>query len=166
MNKADFNPARLRDIFDYNPETGVLVWLDGRQKGLAAGSTDARGYCQVSVGSRDDRLRTHVHQVAWAYMTGEWAPHDIDHINHDKSDNRFCNLRALSRSLNQQNQIRGHSGSLTGLLGVVPNRKTGRYMARIHVNGKSKQVGTFGTPEEAHAAYVEAKRRLHPACTL
>ncbi len=166
MTKDEFPPELLRTVFNYEPEMGLLTWRSGRLAGKKAGHTTAIGYVQLSIGNRNNRLRVFAHQVAWAYMTGRWATRDIDHINNCKSDNRFHNLRELSRTLNQQNQVKGHANSQCGLLGVVPNKKTGKFMARIHVNGKSKQVGTFGTPDEAHAAYIEAKRRLHPANTL
>lgn len=166
MTKDEFSPSLLRDLFLYDPENGSLTWRTGKNAGKPAGNATARGYLQLSIGPRSTRLRVYVHQVAWAYTHGVWPAADIDHKNNKKSDNRIDNLREVTRSLNQQNQIRGHINNQTGLLGVVPNKKTGRFMARIHVDGRSKQIGTFDSPDEAHAAYVEAKRRLHPANTL
>ena len=40
------------------------------------------------------------------------------------------------------------------------------YTAVVTLAGKREHLGMFATPEAAHAAYVEAKRRLHPGCTL
>lgn len=169
MAKADLTAEHLRELLNYDPETGIFTWRQpgrGRTVGGVVGSRDHRGYVQISIGPRSNRARIYGHQAAWLYMHGYWPSEDVDHINHDKADNRIANLRALNRSLNQQNQIHGHKGSRTGLLGVVFNLKTGKFMARIHVNGRSRQVGTFTSADEAHAAYVEAKRRLHPAGTL
>ena len=164
MAKADLSAERLRELFQYVPETGLLTWAIGPQRGRTAGNADPRGYVALSIGGRKNRTRVYVHQVAWALVTGHWPLHDVDHINHDKSDNRFCNLRALSRSLNQQNQIRAHANNKTGFLGVC--LVNGRYRATIRAEGVNITVGHFDTPEEAHTAYVEAKRRLHPAGTL
>lgn len=169
MAKADLTAEQLRELLNYDPETGIFTWrlvAKGRAVGSRAGTVHTAGYIQICVGPRTDRLRIYAHRLAWLFTHGIWPSEDIDHINHDKSDNRIANLRELSRSLNQQNQIHGHKGSMTGLLGVVFNKKNGKFLARIHVNGRSKQVGTFESPEEAHAAYVQAKRKLHPANTL
>lgn len=101
-------------------------------------------------------------------MHGYWPSEDVDHINHDKADNRIANLRELNRSLNQQNQIRAHKDNKTGYLGVYRNKigRTQPYVASIFVEGKAVHLGAFDTAEEAHAAYVKAKRRLHPAGTI
>lgn len=171
MAKADLTAEQLRELLNYAPETGIFTWAvagRGRNVGSPAGSKDHRGYIQLSLGPRKARLRIYMHQAAWLYVHGYWPVQDIDHINHDKSDNRIENLRELSRSLNQQNQIRPHANNKTGFLGVYAN-KPGRkkpYLATIFVKGRHVHLGAFDTAEEAHAAYVEAKRRLHPAGTL
>jgi acetylornithine deacetylase/succinyl-diaminopimelate desuccinylase-like protein len=63
-----------------------------------------------------------------------------------------------------QNMRRAMKSNQTGLLGV--RFRDGTYSAQIKVNGKSKHIGLFHSAEEAHAAYVAAKRIHHPSGTL
>jgi AP2 domain. len=103
------------------------------------------------------------HRLAWFWVHGEWPPLLIDHLNGVRDDNRIANLRQADRRLNMENRRR-ESYNVTGLLGVKPNGKG--FSARIGVRGVEHHLGTFKTPEEAHAVYVEAKRRLHEGCTI
>jgi hypothetical protein len=93
----------------------------------------------------------------------------IDHINGDTMDNRRSNLRIATFAINAQNVRRPGVSNTTGFLGVdyVPYKNVrAPYRAQIKLSGKKFQIGMFETPEEAHQAYVEAKRRMHPGCTL
>lgn len=90
---------------------------------------------------------------------------NIDHINGDHSDDRWENLRDVSQQMNVQNIKKAKTGSATGLLGVHRSRE-GNFVAQIKHLGKTKNLGTHQTPEDAHAAYLDAKRQLHPGNTL
>lgn len=92
-------------------------------------------------------------------MTGSWPKDQIDHINGDRTDNRFSNLRDVTNEINNQNKKRAQSNNRLGLLGVCHHQ--GGFRARIAVNGKSKCLGVYLTPELAHQVYLDAKRRLH-----
>jgi len=94
-------------------------------------------------------------------MTGRMPVLYIDHINGDTSDNRFCNLREATNSLNQQNQKKAKSTNSSGFLGV--SKHGNGYMARIHIDGKTKCLGTFDTPEVASNAYLSEKITFHAA---
>ncbi len=79
-----------------------------------------------------------------------------NHINNNGLDNRRDNLRiATSSEINMNKRI--NIASKSGLKGVE-KRRSGKYQARIRVHNKSKYLGTFNTPEEAHAAYCEAAK--------
>jgi hypothetical protein len=54
----------------------------------------------------------------------------------------------------------------TGVLGVSFDSSRSKYCAYITVNGRRKNLGRFQTAEEAGAAYLSAKRELHPGNTL
>src|SRR3972149_955610 len=97
-------------------------------------------------------------------MMGEFPKGDIDHINGDRADNRIGNLRATSRSENMQNLKEAHKDNCTGHLGVFKKRH--RFGAQIMVDGVKHKLGIYDTPQEAHEAYLEAKRKLHPAGVL
>ena len=97
-------------------------------------------------------------------MRGTWPNLQIDHINGVKDDCRWSNLREVDGFLNMQNQRRPMRDNKVGFLGVV---RTGRrFRASIGAGGKHRGLGTFDTPELAHAAYIAAKRKLHPGGTL
>jgi len=155
---------RLKEVLNYDPETGVFSWritLSQRaQYGKEAGHLSARGYIDIRV----DRVLYRAHRLAWLWVTGTDIKHEIDHINGRRSDNKFCNLRDVKRLINGQNHRKPDRDSRTGFLGVTRNGR--KYCAQIGANGKNHYLGLFNTPEGAHAAYVQAKRRLHPGGTL
>jgi len=152
--------AELRSLVSYDPETGEFIRLS---TGSAISvRPDSEGYVGFSVAGQKDRA----HRWAWLYMTGEWPLEDIDHIDGVRSNNAFRNLRAVSRVTNSQNQRRARSNNKTGLLGAHWHAAAGKFTAQISVRGKRTHLGLFATAEDAHAAYVEAKRRLHAGGTL
>lgn len=154
---------RLRELLDYDPETGIFHWKSRRGKaaaGKVAGCLDGRGYCVINV----DRKRHYAHRLAWVYVNGG-VRFCIDHINGDKGDNRIANLRDVDCKTNRQNTRKAYaSNKSTGILGVRVLK--GKYVSQIWVGGKDMHLGTFTTIEEAHAAYVEAKRLHHAGCTI
>lgn len=154
--------ARLKELLEYDPETGVftrLTTVSQAKAGSAAGSLSA-GYLAV----RLDGKLYYCHRLAWLYMTGQWPRQHVDHINGRRTDNRWSNLRDVARRTNQQNMRHAFASNTTGLLGVSKNHK--RFMANIGVPGGTRYLGTFDTPEEAHAAYLAAKRQFHEGCTI
>lgn len=156
--------SRLLELFDYNQATGVLtrrISVGCARGGSAAGTPIRTGHMTVSV----DRRLLYVHRIAWAMQTGEWPTMEIDHMDGNPRNNQWSNLREVDRSLNMQNRRGPDRDSMTGLLGAF-RAKGGRFESKIRVRGIVHRLGTFGTAEEAHAAYVEAKRRLHEGCTI
>jgi len=93
-----------------------------------------------------------------------WPEHDIDHINGVRADNRISNLRDVVRAVNLQNRRSSHRRSLSGLLGVKKNHNG--WSAGITKQGVLLHLGTFKTPEQAHSAYIAAKRQFHEGNTL
>lgn len=150
---------RLRALLHYDQATGVFtrrVSRGGSAAGSVAGCPDKDGYVMLMV----DRVSYKAHRLAWLYFHGEWPSGDVDHINEQTGDNRIINLRQASRSENMQNRSAANRGNRSGFLGV--SRNNGRWFAQITVARKRVHLGYHDTPEAAHAAYVEAKRRLHP----
>jgi hypothetical protein len=129
--------------------------------GAIVGSKSSFGYLDIMIDGKSYRL----HRLAWLYMHGKWPKGYIDHINGIKDDNRICNLRDVTNSINQQNRNKARTDSKIGLLGVI-KRSRDRYESRIKVNGESIHLGISNTPEEAHQIYLKAKRQLHEGCTI
>jgi hypothetical protein len=154
---------RLRELAHYCPETGQFTHLQskGRKRaGDIAGSLRRDGYVYVMF----DGHRTMAHRFAWLYMTGEWPAQEIDHLDGNKANNTFVNLRQVSRRTNTENQRNAKRTSITGLLGV---RSHGRkFVSTITSHGERHYLGSFNTAIKAHEAYLQAKRRMHNGCTI
>lgn len=166
MAKAYFTAARLRELLHYDAETGGftrLIALRGGRLGPIKPSASGNGYRYISV----DGTPCLAHRLAWLYVHGAWPAEDIDHINGDRMDNRLCNLRAVARYVNNQNRHRVRSDNVaSGATGVSWHIHSRKWRARIWLQGVEHRVGLFDTIEEASAAYVTAKRRLHAGCTI
>lgn len=152
---------RLREVLDYNPETGEFRWrVTNSTKvpaGTRAGYRSARdGYWRVQV---DNRMFLS-HRLAWLYVYGRWPEAEIDHINLIRDDNRLANLREASRAQNSRN-LRAHRDNRAGLKGVSRDLRSGRYEAAIMAEGERRRLGWFATAEEAHQTYCKAVEELH-----
>ena len=79
----------------------------------------------------------------------------VDHINHDKLDNRSQNLRAATRSLNMRNRKSGNVGSTSKYQGVHRHNPSGKWAAQIRVDGKVVSLGLHSTQEEARDARID-----------
>jgi hypothetical protein len=158
---------QLRDLLHYGPTTGLFTWLKPQHKeeriGSAAGCL-ANGYVVIGINGRLYRA----HRLAWLYMHGSWPSGVVDHKNTNRSDNRIENLRDVTQQVNTQNRKAANANSQSGLLGAhrSASRSRKQWVARINVGDTEHRLGDFDTAEEAHAAYVEAKRRLHEGCTI
>ena len=156
----EITQSSLQELLDYDPETGVFVWKVGSRRGKVAGFVQSGGYIQICIEGKN----YYAHRLAWLYAHGESVPTLLDHMDGDRSNNRVANLRPSSFRQNGENQRAARSDNSTGLLGV--SKKRGKWRAAIKVDGKTRHIGTFDTPEAAHAAYVLNKRRLHEGCTI
>ncbi|HNC23501.1 MAG TPA: HNH endonuclease signature motif containing protein [Opitutaceae bacterium] len=161
--------AYLRECFEYDPETGMLTWRDRPRSHFRApnayatfrnnfadkpaGSLAPHGYVTV----RLNRKLLYAHRIAWVLMTGVWPLVNIDHVNGDKADNRWANLRLATQSQNMTN-VRVNAGHFRRKYDLprgvsmdirFPNRP---YIAQY----RKRYLGCYATPEEAHAAYLAA----------
>ncbi|MFZ2541849.1 MAG: HNH endonuclease [Gallionella sp.] len=146
--------TRLKQLLDYNPETGVFtrrVVISNRTKvGDVAGTLNAKGYIIIRV----DGKQYLAHRLAWLCAQGEFPPNEIDHINGIKTDNRICNLRAATRSENAMNQNM-NARNTSGFKGVSWSKLRQKWYAHCQVNGKKHYLGCFDTAEKASAIYEQ-----------
>lgn len=161
----------LRQLLDYNPDTGTLTWKPRTPDMFADGRNSPEHRCAMfnrkfagqeaftHVNSKGYRVGSVfqeifvAHRIIWKLQTGSDPAEQIDHINGVKDDNRWANLREAEGWQN-----RGNVGKLSGprhsrFRGVCRNTKTGAFTAAIRVNGKINHLGSFKTEEEAGRAY-------------
>ena len=92
------------------------------------------------------------HRICVLLHTGEWPELSVDHINHVKTDNRWCNLRQVTHSQNLANRpVKLNNTGYRGVIQFSPARW------RAQINGGTAAVkrylGTFYCPREAAMAY-------------
>lgn len=162
----ELTAQRLRELLHYSPETGVFRVAERtnpRMKvGDIAGTIHRTGYRYIMVSGK-----THAaHRLAWLYVHGVWPSGDIDHMNGDPADNRIENLRDVPERYNMQNERRPRKSSTSGFMGVRWREERQCWIAELSIDGKRRRLGAFKSPEDAHAAYLEAKRKHHPGFLL
>jgi len=163
MAKADLTAQRLRELLNYDPETGVFTWRSRRcnnAAGTPAGYRRPDGYLTI----RLDKKLYRANRLAWFYMTGGWPENLVDHKDRNPGNDKWQNLREATHSQNHQNQVvrkdctHGHRG--------IALHERGLWRAQT-LQGKRIHIGYFRTPEEALIARIAAER-LHfthsPAC--
>lgn len=143
----------LRELFDYHEDGYLVNKIDrGRtaKAGHRAGSKkDIKSYRQIRLNGKPYRE----HRLIWMWHYGEWPSGVIDHIDHDRHNNRIENLRDISH----KNNIR-HGNSRQA--GIYFNESNGRWHARITVNCRSQHLGCFSSYEEALSCRKQAEKEL------
>lgn len=146
----------LKEVLSYDPDTGIFVWKKALNDHIIVGSQAGyRNDGYINIGLHGSTFRAH--RLAFIYMTGT-CPEEVDHIDMDRSNNRWTNLRAALRSQNNANR-RKQPGSKSSSKGVHWEAAVSAWCARIAVAPRKRIVlGYFPTEAEAHAAYVEAAK--------
>ena len=156
--------AELQKILRYAPAEGAFYWLVDHKHpkariGMVAGRINQLGRAQI--GYRGSQL--FVHRLVWLFETGAWPTALIDHIDGDPLNNRFANLREVDYYGNSQNQQAARPKNKSSqLLGVSWHRRHNKWIASIKVNGSKMHLGYYTDANEAHSAYINAKRIHHP----
>lgn len=140
-------------IYDYCPISGVVTSKINRRQakiGTVLGSPHGTGYLTVWYVDRNYFL----HRVIWLMVTGRW-PEQIDHVNGNRGDNSWENLRDVSQYINSRN-MRLRDNNTSGTVGVVKSSSVSKpWRASIVCNYKQISLGNFRTYEEA----VEARKK-------
>jgi hypothetical protein len=139
--------SELKNILKYDKSSGTCTYL---KSGKEINGTDTKGYKRMCCKGTSFLL----HRVIWKLVTGTDPEHMVvDHIDQNKSNNSWTNLRLTGHSENVFNgKLRTNSKYS---LGVQDCR--GRYRATIMWYGKKKHLGVFATPELA----AEARRKAN-----
>lgn len=132
----------IRDLVAYDPETGTLT-----KGGKSDWCRQKHGHMLVRVSGKMYKL----HRLAWLYMTGSWPRCHIDHIDGDPTNNRWSNLRDVTRSQNLRNQHR----SKRPTCGVYPVKD--HWVVKVRSGGKLLHYGSFLDKAEAIAKAVQVR---------
>ncbi len=166
------DPTYLAECFEADFEAGTLVWRtrpahhfafpkrvkawNSRYAGRPAlNNLSVQGY---RVGTLDNQAGIRAHRVLFILAHG-YSPSEVDHLNGDKADNRATNLRDVSHILNMRN-VAMKKNNTSGVCGVVWNRQLGNWRAKIGLNGKTVNLGSFKSLEDAALARSTAEAGL------
>jgi len=144
--------GRLKELYTYDPLTGILLrkkLYKKRSSSSVNNKPNAYGYIVIQIDNRKYPL----HRLAFLYMNGSFPTNVVDHINGDKLDNRWSNLRDVTVSINNKNKpLRFDNKS--GFNGVIYHNQTSKWQATIRVDGVTKYLGIFDEKEDA----IEARK--------
>lgn len=154
---SELSVSRLREIMDYNPNEGTFIWRVAR-RGVRAGATCGRisvhGYREIGV----EGTLYRANRLAWFYVTGNWPQGVVDHVDGDKANDRWSNLRDCSQSQNMGNMAAKRINNTTGHRGVVWDKARGKWRAQICVGGAKRNLGRFSELDAAKQAYANAHK--------
>jgi len=163
----------VRNIFDYHD--GRLFWRrrprsqfatynayrtwNARYSGKEAGSLNGKKYLHIGLTFKGKRFHYKAHRLVWAWHYGVWPSDQVDHVDHDRSNNRVDNLRDVSNCENGRNQSR-YVNNTSGATGVYWYAGRNKWRASISVNGKNRHLGIFNDVFSAISARKKAERAI------
>ena len=118
--------SQLKSILHYNPVTGNFRWKKNNKIAGWVDHTLHTDYIRINIGKKKYR----VHRLAFLYMTGEFPIGDIDHIDADGLNNKWYNLRSVSRSTNRRNSAISNNNT-SGITGVNWHKRLMKWEVRI-----------------------------------
>lgn len=161
----------LRACFNFDHQSGTLFWkerprdhfpshrgwriFNAKCAGKIAGTPHSSGYIQCKVAPEIYLA----HRIIFKLVTGQEPSESLDHIDGNRRNNSWSNLRDGATFYEAAWNSTGHRDSESGFRGVFRARR--RWEARIMTNGVTLRLGYFATPEAASAAYEAAARKLH-----
>ena len=166
MNKLDITAAFLREILDYDKDTGILTWKERKIGSPHWKDKDIKAFNTKWAGKEAGRLvkynravscrrevtifgyKFRSYRLIWRMVTGEWPKDQIDHIDQDSTNDRWDNLREATDGQNMKNTPISKANT-SGHVGVS-ERSNGKFRCRIQVDG-IQYCKTFDTKEEAIA---------------
>jgi len=148
MTQNILTQKQLKEILNYDPVSGIFTWKNANGSavyaGDVAGCVTVNGYIAIKINGKSHQA----HRLAFLYVDGLLPAIEVDHINHNRSDNSFPNLRVVPRGANMKNKSLGKD-NLSGVNGVSFCNTHNRWRAYINVNEKPKSLGSFADKFEA-----------------
>lgn len=173
---SDLSIDDVQRALDYDPQIGNFTWKQrpasdfATKRAASIFKTHFEGKpaltCIGVNGYQEGRLKgvgITGHRVAFVLMTGEWPSDQVDHINGNRSDNRWCNLRSASQAVNSRNMAMP-SRNTSGRIGIHFDSKRKKWVAQGRAEGRHYNLGRFETMEAAVTARMcfEAEFGFHP----
>lgn len=134
----------LQNTFDYKQDG--LYWKTGKRAGYRAGSIRPDGYRTICIKFNGKKKSYLEHRLCFYFMNNKW-PTEIDHIDRNKSNNSWTNLRECTRAENNWNKV-----SNKGI-----KKSCQKFTVEIRRNGIYKYLGRFNTYQEALDARLLAE---------
>lgn len=149
----------LKSRLKYNQSNGIFSWINDQSnrktKGIAGG-LDSLGYRRIKI---DGKLYL-AHRLAFLYVNGFFPSDCADHVNGERDDNSWENLRACTLAQNQRNRKIAKNNT-SGFKGVSWMKDRDKWRGDIKKFGKNVHVGIFKSLEEAKKAVIKKREELH-----
>lgn len=164
MKERELTAEHLKSLLKYDQDTGIFTWRylagsGGKYKAGSIAGTKGRhggGYIEITILGQLFKA----HRLAWLYMTGEFPKSQIDHINRDRADNRWSNLREATLQQNLKNKT-CYKSNTTGCPGVTWHKRIKKFQARISSDCKRIHLGYYENIHDAESVYKIAKAKMH-----
>ena len=153
----------LKEHFDYNPDTGIIIWkkpTNPRIKvGAEAGHKTVKTKNLVYREIKFNYTQYKAHRLAY-YMYHGIDPrnNDVDHEDRNGLNNKINNLRLATRLENSRNR-KFQKNNTSGVTGVTWDKRRGRWVAQLKLNGKYKFLGYYLNIQDAAQARKEGEKK-------
>ena len=151
--------AELKKLLRYDPETGLFWWKKPAKKRNLSKPAGSTGWDYVTI--KLNKKTYSGHRLACLYQTGKFPNAQIDHIDGDKQNNRWKNLREATPAQNSRNRAR--SKNKVTPIGVSYRTRDNIYQATIRIKGDLKYLGSYKTSEKALKARLKGELKHWPA---
>ena len=141
MNDSILTQERLKELLDYNPDTGLFTWLVSTNNRVKVGDiavANSHGYVLIRI---DKRLHK-AHRLAFLYMEGAMPEDQVDHIDHSRDNNSWSNLRHTTQAGNNRNATKRKTNT-SGFTGVSWNKDSSKWISQVRVDGRQKNLGRY-----------------------
>ena len=148
---------QLKEVIHYNPKTGIFRWRSSRVGVLAwsVAGTNCNGYIAITI----YRKIYYAHRLAFLYVLNIF-PKEADHRDRIKNNNRWENLREVTRIINNRNKgIQTNNKS--GVVGVHWCKRSTRWIARVKINNRYQYLGSFKNKKYAIKARKDAELKYN-----
>ena len=164
-NMLKLTQKRLKELLCYDPETGIFTWKErvlsrkrkSEKSGQIAGNINkTTGYRRIGI----DGESYIAPRLAFLYMKGYFPEHEVDHKNRIRLDDRWENLRHVSRQCNTRNKSI-YKNNKSGIAGVSWNKNRKRWAATITTFCKTLNIGRFKSKIDAVKTRWEAEKKYN-----